>query len=91
MQNNIIHIRSCKARPGERGEAGKGEYGTCCLLQPVLQRGKAFREILACSSKILVQESEDTLTHLNQPTWSMDWMMSQSLASQGKKNWLHTL
>lgn len=38
---------------------------TCCLLKPVLQGGEAGREVLTYSAKILVQESEHTLAHLN--------------------------
>lgn len=43
----------------------RGGDATCCLLKPVLQRGKGGREILANSTKILVQKSEGALTDLH--------------------------
>ena len=69
----------------------QGQSVTCCLLKPVLQRGKRGREALAHSTKILVQESKDALTHLCHSALFVLSGDSSAGYSLEREQWMHTL
>lgn len=76
---------------GRASLVNTGQSVTCCLLKPILQRGKRGREALAHSTKILVKKSEDALTHLHHLALSVFKGASTARCSLEREQWMHTL